>query len=130
MPTSIVLLDYHDEEREFYGDALRDAGFDVICVTDPAKALALAASTDAAAVVSRIFQPTGAFDGIELTRRIRATPSSKAIPVLLITSFSLSGYRDVALNAGCDDYLVLPVTPDQLVAAVIGAIERRGSQTP
>lgn len=130
MPASIVLLDYNDEEREFYGDALRHAGFEVIRVTDPAKALALATSIHPAAVVSRIFQPAGAFDGIELTRRIRATSSGEAIPVLLITSFSLSGYRDVAINAGCDDYLVLPLMPEQLVAAVIGAIERRGSHTP
>lgn len=128
MPLSIVLLDYNDEEHEFDGDALRHAGFDVIRVTDPVETFAIATSDHPAAIVSRIFQPAGAFDGIELTRRIRATPSTEAIPVLLITSFSLSGYRDVAINAGCDDYLVLPLIPEELVAAVIGAIERRGSR--
>ena len=128
MAKSIVLLDYNEEEREFYGDALTHAGFDVVRVTDPAEAFTLAASIQPAALVSRIFQPAGAFDGVELTRRIRATPETAAIPVVLITSFSLSGYRDVAINAGCDEYLLLPLVPEQLVAIVVNAIERRGTR--
>ena len=57
-------------------------------------------------------------DGYEATRQIKADPEVASIPILAVTSYALSGDRDRALAAGCQDYVAKPFRPRQLVAKV------------
>ena len=50
-------------------------------------------------------------DGYEATRRIKANPALKAIPIIVVTSYALSGDEDKARAAGCDDYITKPYSP-------------------
>ena len=47
-------------------------------------------------------------DGYEATRRIKANPSLRAIPIIAVTSYALSGDEDKARAAGCDDFVPKP----------------------
>jgi len=118
---------YNDDERTLYGDALEQAGFNVIRLSDPHEALRLATSQPPAATVTRILQPGYAMDGIELTRAIKTSPPTAAVPVIVITSLLQPESRVAALAAGCDEYLLLPVLPDELVEAVQRVVGRSGS---
>jgi two-component system cell cycle response regulator DivK len=57
-------------------------------------------------------------DGYEATRRIKAVPELKSIPVIAVTSYALSGDEEKARAAGCDAYVTKPYSPRQLLAKV------------
>ena len=57
-------------------------------------------------------------DGYEATRRIKADPATKAIPIIAVTSYALSGDEQKARDAGCDDYVPKPFSPRQLLAKI------------
>jgi CheY-like chemotaxis protein len=115
---SVLLLTYVEDERELYGDALRQAGFDVTVCSDPLSALDEAVSKQPVALVTRILQPGFDMDGIELTRRIKQDDATKHIHVVIVTSQIEPRFRQAAKEAGCEAFLPLPVLPDEVVGTV------------
>ena len=57
-------------------------------------------------------------DGYEATRRIKADPALRSIPIIAVTSYALSGEEKKARAAGCDDYVPKPYSPRQLLAKI------------
>jgi two-component system cell cycle response regulator DivK len=57
-------------------------------------------------------------DGYEATRRIKADPALRAIPIIVVTSYSLSGDEAKARAAGCDDFVPKPYSRRQLMAKI------------
>jgi GAF domain-containing protein/CheY-like chemotaxis protein len=57
-------------------------------------------------------------DGYEATRRIKADPSLRSIPIIAVTSYALSGEETKARAAGCDEYVPKPFSPRQLPAKI------------
>jgi two-component system cell cycle response regulator DivK len=57
-------------------------------------------------------------DGYEATRRIKADPTLTHVPVIAVTSYSLSGDKEKARAAGCGDFVPKPFSPRQLLAKI------------
>jgi len=57
-------------------------------------------------------------DGYEATRRIKANPDLKDIPIIAVTSYALSGDEAKTKAAGCDGYVAKPFSPRELLAMV------------
>jgi two-component system cell cycle response regulator DivK len=57
-------------------------------------------------------------DGYEATRRIRANPELKSIPIIAVTSYALSGDEAKALAAGCNGYFAKPFSPRVILAKI------------
>ena len=57
-------------------------------------------------------------DGYEATRRIKANPALRPIPIIAVTSYALSGDDVKAYEAGCDGYVTKPFSPRQLLAKI------------
>ena len=57
-------------------------------------------------------------DGYEVTRRIKADPVLRAIPIFAVTSYALSGEEQKARAAGCSEYVPKPYSPRQLLAKI------------
>jgi two-component system cell cycle response regulator DivK len=57
-------------------------------------------------------------DGYEATRRIKADPALNAIPIIVVTSYALSGDDEKAKAAGCDAYVAKPYSPRALLAKI------------
>jgi two-component system cell cycle response regulator DivK len=57
-------------------------------------------------------------DGYEATRRIKADPELGAIPIVVVTSYALSGDDRKAKAAGCDAYVAKPFSPRHLLATI------------
>jgi two-component system cell cycle response regulator DivK len=57
-------------------------------------------------------------DGYEATRRIKADPALRSIPIIAVTSYALSGEEQKARAAGCDEYVPKPYSPRQLLAKI------------
>ena len=57
-------------------------------------------------------------DGYEATRRIKANPALRTIPIIVVTSYALSGDDVKAFEAGCDAYVTKPFSPRELLAKI------------
>jgi DNA-binding response OmpR family regulator len=103
---------------------LERSGYEVIRAGDGAEALMLALEEAPALAVLDVSMPK--LDGYEVTRRIRADERTCRLPVILLTARVLE--RDVALGyeAGADDYMKKPFSPQELRVHV-QAILARGS---
>jgi CheY-like chemotaxis protein len=122
----VLLVTHVPDERTIYGEFLRAWGFDVHVVDGPEEAFATAVRTSPHVVVTRIPQPGHFTNGLDLLRRLKQHDSTKSIAVLVITSLMQPEYREQAADAGCDAYLLLPVTPDTLMAEIFRVLPELG----
>jgi DNA-binding response OmpR family regulator len=68
-------------------------------------------------------------DGLELCRRIRATPEVAAVPIVMLTAKGDEVDRIVGLEVGADDYLPKPFNPRELLARIRAVLRRVGGHT-
>ena len=108
--------------RRLLQSTLGELGHDVIAVTDGAEAWDAWQRERSPLLVLDWLMPE--LDGVELTRRVRRTAAGRDTFVLMVTVRAEADDLDVALAAGVDDYIVKPVTPEQVRARVTIA-ERR-----
>lgn len=57
-------------------------------------------------------------DGCEATRRLKKDERTRSIPVIAVTGYVVSWYRERAIAAGCDAFLTKPCLPDELIVEV------------
>jgi DNA-binding response OmpR family regulator len=69
-------------------------------------------------------------DGLEICRRIRATPEVASVPVVMLTARGEDVDKIVGLELGADDYLAKPFNPRELVARIRAVLRRRGEASP
>jgi CheY-like chemotaxis protein len=120
----VLVVEDEEETRHAYRAILEQAGWTVEEATTGDEAVASAARRPPALMLVDIAIP--GLDGWETTRRVksgvthggREGPAGPPIPVLAVTGHALDEDRQRAREAGCDGYLVKPVTADQLLAAV------------
>ena len=64
-------------------------------------------------------------DGWEATRRLKSNPATKTIPIIALSSHAMSGSREKALAAGCDEFDTKPVDFEQFIEKVQSLANRR-----
>jgi CheY-like chemotaxis protein len=64
-------------------------------------------------------------DGWEATRRLKADPATRDIPIIALTAHALAGAREKALAAGCDDFDTKPVEFERLMAKIAELLGRK-----
>ena len=107
MPKVLVIEDEPDN-RDLVRFVLEMAGHEVVEAVTGEEGLALAREARPDVVLTDVSLP-GLLDGYEVTRRIRADPELRDLPVLAITAHAMRGDRERALETGCDDYLSKPI---------------------
>lgn len=65
-------------------------------------------------------------DGLEATRRLKANPATRDIPVVAVTSYAMKGDRETALAAGCCGYITKPIDKSTFVREVATHLPARG----
>jgi two-component system, cell cycle response regulator DivK len=112
----ILVVEDQEDNRQILRDLLTNAGFDMIEAENGEEAIASAQASRPDRIMRDIQLPI--LDGYEATRRIKADPDLKSIPIIVVTSYALSGDEDKARRAGCDDYVAKPFSPRQLLAKI------------
>ena len=90
--------------------------FDVLVAEDGEKGCAIAAAERPDLILMDLEMP--GVDGWEATRRLKSDPRTRDIPVVALSAHALTGMREKALAAGCDEFDTKPVDFDRLVATV------------
>src|SRR5262245_9419451 len=131
-PARTILLAHDQQESpEARKHFLELAGFTVELVKDHAELMArLAGEPPALAVIDILLEGKTGFD---VTREIRERPKLRAFPIVLCSQvYRLRSFRDEALRCGAQEYLLLPLPPDEFVRRiqhVLATFERPASES-
>jgi len=116
MRKCILVVEDQEDNRQILRDLLTSGGFDMIEAENGADAITAAEANRPDLILMDIQLPI--LDGYEATRRIKANPDLKSIPIIVVTSYALSGDEEKARLAGCDDYVAKPFSPRALLAKI------------
>ena len=103
----ILLVEDNEMNRDMLSRRLQRKGYSVLIAVDGEQGLATAYSEIPDLILMDISLPF--IDGYEVTRRLKANPRTRHIPVIALTAHALLTDRDKALKAGCNDYDTKPV---------------------
>jgi two-component system cell cycle response regulator DivK len=116
MKKRILVVEDTEDNRKILRDLLTSAGFELIEATDGESGIRMANEERPDLILMDIQLPL--VNGYEATRRIKANPDTRHIPILAVTSYALSGDEAKAIEAGCDGYIAKPFSPRNLLAKV------------
>ena len=112
----ILYVEDNDDNIYMLERRLKRAGFDVVIARDGAQGVAMALAEQPAMILMDMGLPV--LDGSQATRQIKAAPETKHIPVIALTSNAMTGDREKALAAGCDDFDTKPVDMARLIGKI------------
>jgi len=116
MGKRVLVIEDHEDNRRILRDLLTSAGYEPLEAITGEEGVALAETHRPDLILMDIQLP--GLDGYEATRRIKANPALRHIPVIAVTSYALSGDEVKAKAAGCDAYVTKPFSPRALLAKV------------
>lgn len=124
----ILLVEDNELNRDMLSRRLARQGYEVIIAVDGEEGVATARAENPDIVLMDMGLPV--IDGWEATRRLKASPATRAIPVIGLTAHAMAEDRDKALEAGCDDYDTKPVEFPRLLQKIEALLGRGGAQGP
>jgi len=121
----VKILYVEDNEDNIYvvKNRFTRAGFTILVATDGEQGVAMAATERPDLILMDLRLPV--LDGWEATRRIKAQPETQHIPIIALTAHAMSGDREKALAAGCDDFDTKPVEMPRLLEKVRALLPKR-----
>jgi CheY-like chemotaxis protein len=115
-PPLILVVDDFEDAREMYAEYFAFCGFRTVEAATGQQALEVARTSRPDVILMDLSLP--GMDGWEATRRLKADPGTRSIPVLAVTGHALNGFSDGARQAGCDGFITKPCLPERLVSEV------------
>ena len=120
--TKILLVEDNEMNRDMLSRRLARRGYEVVMAVDGEQGVAMARSEAPSLILMDMSLP--GLDGWEATRRIKAAPETRAIPVIALTAHAMSGDREKAVAAGCDDFDTKPVDLARLLEKIEALLGR------
>ena len=115
MPRLLYVED-NEMNRDMLSRRLQRRGFEVLIAGDGEQGVTLAAAEKPDLILMDMSLPV--LDGWEATRRIKAAPDTRRIPIIGLTAHAMAADRDKCLEAGCDDYDTKPVELGRLLEKI------------
>ncbi len=112
------ILVVEDNETNLYliRFILKKSGYEVIEARDGASGVKSAIKEKPDLIIMDIQLPD--IDGLETTKRIRASEAGSDVPIIALTSYAMTGDREKALDAGCTGYIEKPINPETFMAEI------------
>ena len=124
MSVRILLVEDNPENRDMLSRRLIRRGYQMRFAMDGAEAVRLTQTELPDLVLMDLSLPV--MDGWEATRRLKADPATRAIPVIALTAHAMVGDRERAIAAGADDYDTKPVDLERLLEKIVRLAPGRG----
>ena len=112
----ILLVEDNEMNRDMLSRRLARRGFEVLIAENGQSGVDLTVSERPDLVLMDMSLPV--MDGWEATRRLKADPNTSTIPIIALTAHAMASDRELALEAGCDDYDSKPVDLTRLVRKI------------
>lgn len=122
----ILAVDDEDSIRELLELQLKRNGYETLTAADGQAALEQAAKADL--VLLDVMLP--GIDGFEVCRRLKADPSTQAIPIIMLTAKAEEIDKVLGLELGADDYMVKPFSVRELLARIKAVLRRSQVSQP
>ena len=114
--SKLLLVEDNEMNRDMLSRRLQRRGYEVIVAVDGEEGIKAAQSEAPDLILMDMSLPL--VDGWEATRRLKAEPETKAIPIIAFTAHAMSGDREKAIEAGCDDYDTKPIEFSRLMGKI------------
>jgi two-component system cell cycle response regulator DivK len=122
----VLLVEDHEDSREATTLFLTASGLRVESAVTGLQALAKASALQPDVIVMDLGLP--GMDGWEATRRLKADPRTRDLPIIVLSAHAMPSAEQRAREAGCAGYIRKPCGPAEVLAAVRGVSSRRGTQ--
>lgn len=123
---TILYIEDNDDNLFMLTRRLRRRGFDVLAARDGKSGVQTALDSLPDLILMDLVLPE--LDGWAATRELKSLPETRAIPVIAVSSHAMSGDREKALAAGCDDYHTKPIDFERLIDAIQRHLDRESDR--
>ena len=121
--TKILVVEDNEMNRDMLSRRLVRKKYEVLVAVDGRESVEMARSETPDLILMDMSLPV--MDGWEATRRLKANPETQAIPIIALTAHAMSGDREKAMEAGCDDYDTKPVELPRLLGKIEALLGER-----
>jgi CheY-like chemotaxis protein len=121
----ILLVEDNEMNRDMLSRRLERRGYEVVIAVDGQQGVDLAQSSSPDLILMDMSLPV--IDGWEATRQLKSMDRMKAVPIIALTAHAMSGDREKALEAGCNDYDTKPIELPRLLGKIEALL---GSKPP
>jgi two-component system cell cycle response regulator DivK len=118
----ILLIEDNELNRDMLSRRLERRGYEVALATDGSQGAEMARSAKPALILMDMSLPV--IDGWELARKLKDDPETRHVPILALTAHVMTGDRERALDAGCDDYDTKPIELPRLLSKIEALLAR------
>jgi two-component system, cell cycle response regulator DivK len=119
----LLIVEDNEMNRDMLSRRLIRKGYEILVAVDGAEGLAMARGDMPDLILMDMSLPV--LDGWEVTRQLKADDATRAIPIIALTAFAMSGDREKALAAGCDDYDTKPIELPRLLGKIETLLNER-----
>jgi CheY-like chemotaxis protein len=120
--SKILLVEDNEMNRDMLSRRLLKKGYELVMAMDGEQAIGMAGTEAPDLILMDISLP--GLDGWEATRRLKAMPETRSIPIIALTAHAMAGDREKCLAAGCDDYDTKPVEFKRLLEKIQGFLNK------
>jgi len=110
----ILLVEDNEMNRDMLSRRLKRKGYEVLIAVDGAEGVSMGISEKPDLILMDMSLPI--MDGWTATGELKANPDTKSIPIIALTAHAMSGDKEKAMAAGCDDYDTKPIELDRLLS--------------
>ena len=121
----VLLVEDNEMNRDMLSRRLARHGHQIILAVDGEEAVNMAGRDLPDVILMDMSLPV--IDGWEATRRIKAAPATRSIPIIALTAHAMAGDREKAIEAGCDEYDTKPVEMPRLLGKIEALLARAAS---
>ena len=114
--TKVLFVEDNEMDRDMLSRRLMRRGFEVVFAANGKQGVDLARSEKPDIILMDMSLPI--LDGWEATRCMKADNATRNVPIIALTAHVMSGDREKAIEAGCDDYDIKPIELERLLAKI------------
>jgi CheY-like chemotaxis protein len=120
--SKLLLVEDNEMNRDMLSRRLIRKGYEVVMAMDGGEAVSMASSERPDLILMDLTLPV--LNGPDATRAIKSNPETASLPIIALTAHSMASDRELALEAGCDDYDTKPIDFPGLLTKIEAQLQR------